>query len=90
ADRDHCLQYMVAVPLMLGELQAEHYEDDFHQAHPEIDELRARMVVVEDEGYTRDYLDPDKRSIANAVRVVFTDGSATDKVEVAYPIGHRR
>ncbi|MAY70931.1 MAG: 2-methylcitrate dehydratase [Halomonas sp.] len=90
ADRDHCLQYMVAVPLMLGELQAKHYEDDFHQAHPVIDELRARMVVTEDEGYTRDYLDPDKRSIANAVRVVFTDGSATDKVEVAYPIGHRR
>jgi 2-methylcitrate dehydratase len=90
ADRDHCLQYMTAVCLLLGELTAEHYEDDFHAAHPEIDRLREKMVVAEDERYSRDYLDPDKRSIANAVQVFFTDGTSTDKVEVEYPIGHRR
>ncbi|WP_373181926.1 2-methylcitrate dehydratase [Halomonas campaniensis] len=90
ADRDHCLQYMVAVPLIFGELTAEHYEDDFHAAHPEIDALRARMEVVEEPRYTRDYLDPEKRSIANAIQVFFTDGSATEQVAVEYPIGHRR
>ncbi|MGM0783597.1 MAG: 2-methylcitrate dehydratase [Pseudomonadota bacterium] len=90
ADRDHCLQYMTAVPLIFGVLTAEHYEDDFHAAHPLIDELRSRMEVVEEPRYTRDYLDPEKRSIANAVQVFFTDGSATDAVAVEYPIGHRR
>ncbi|WP_290789311.1 2-methylcitrate dehydratase [Halomonas sp.] len=90
ADRDHCLQYMTAVPLIFGELNAEHYEDEFHAAHPEIDALRARMEVVEEPRYTRDYLDTDKRSIANAIQVYFRDGSSTDQVEVEYPIGHRR
>lgn len=90
ADRDHCLQYMTAVPLILGELTAEHYEDDFHAAHPEIDALRAKMEVVEEPRYTHDYLDPDKRSIANAIQVFFTDGTSTDQVAVEYPIGHRR
>ncbi|MGQ7249751.1 bifunctional 2-methylcitrate dehydratase/aconitate hydratase [Halomonas sp. V046] len=90
ADRDHCLQYMTAVPLMLGHLDAEHYEDAFHEAHPMIDELRQKMVVIEDADYSRDYLDPDKRSIANAIQVFFSDGSASDKVAVEYPIGHRR
>lgn len=90
ADRDHCLQYMTAVPLAFGSLVAEHYEDDFHATHPIIDELRAKMEVVEDPRYSRDYHDPDKRSIANAIQVFFKDGSATDKVEVEYPIGHRR
>ncbi|MDY7115745.1 bifunctional 2-methylcitrate dehydratase/aconitate hydratase [Halomonas sp. SSL-5] len=90
ADRDHCLQYMIAVPLLLGELTAEHYEDDFHAAHPEIDTLRSKMEVVEEPRYTRDYLDPEKRSIANAIQVFFTDGTATDRVAVEYPIGHRR
>ncbi|AMD01912.1 2-methylcitrate dehydratase [Halomonas chromatireducens] len=90
ADRDHCLQYMTAVPLAFGSLVAEHYEDDFHAAHPIIDELRAKMEVVEDPRYSRDYHDPEKRSIANAIQVFFKDGSATDKVEVEYPIGHRR
>lgn len=90
ADRDHCLQYMTAVPLIFGDLVAEHYEDGFHAAHPIIDELRAKMVIVEDERYSREYLEADKRSIANAVQVFFTDGSATEKVEVEYPIGHRR
>ncbi|KLV03723.1 2-methylcitrate dehydratase [Photobacterium aquae] len=90
ADRDHCLQYMVAVPLLYGTLAAEHYEDSFHYADPRIDALRAKMEVVEDEGYSIDYLDPDKRSIANAVQVYFDDGTATDKIAVEYPIGHRR
>ncbi|AVJ55972.1 2-methylcitrate dehydratase [Idiomarina sp. OT37-5b] len=90
ADRDHCLQYMTAVPLLFGELTADHYEDEFHQRHPEIDELREKMVVIEDERYSRDYHEPEKRSIANAVQVFFNDGSHTDKVEVEYPIGHRR
>lgn len=69
ADRDHCLQYMVAVPLMQGELTADHYEDDFHARHPLIDQLRAKMVVEEDSDYSSAYHDPDKRSIANAVQV---------------------
>ena len=89
ADRDHCLQYMVAVPLIFGELTAAHYEDAV-AADPRIDRLRDLMQVQEDERYSREYHDPDKRSIANAVQVFFTDGSATDKVEVEYPIGHRR
>jgi 2-methylcitrate dehydratase len=90
ADRDHCIQYMAAVPLVFGTLVAEHYEDDFHAAHPIIDQLRDKMVIVEDERYSREYLAPDKRSIANAIQVFFKDGSSTDKVEVEYPIGHRR
>jgi len=90
ADRDHCLQYMIAVPLAFGELVAEHYEDGFHTAHPIIDQLRDRMEIVEEERYTREYLDPDKRSIANALQVHFRDGTATEKVEIEYPVGHRR
>jgi 2-methylcitrate dehydratase len=90
ADRDHCLQYMVAVPLIFGDLQAEHYENDFHQAHPLIDELRDKMEVVEDNRYSREYLEADKRSIANAIQIYFKDGTHTDKVAVEYPIGHRR
>jgi len=89
ADRDHCLQYMVAVGLIFGELTADHYEDAA-AADPRIDALRARMTVVEDERYTAEYLDPDKRSIANAVQVHFAGGQATDRVEVEYPLGHRR
>ncbi|MEM1246400.1 MAG: bifunctional 2-methylcitrate dehydratase/aconitate hydratase [Acidobacteriota bacterium] len=90
ADRDHCLQYMTAVPLLFGDLVAEHYEDDFHAAHPEIDTLRSKMVVEEDERYSREYHDPEKRSIANAVQVFFKDGTSTERIEVEYPIGHRR
>lgn len=89
ADRDHCLQYMVAVGLIHGTLTADHYEDAA-AADPRIDQLRAKMTVREDERYSRDYLDPDKRSIANAVQVFFRDGSSTVRVEVEYPIGHRR
>ena len=90
ADRDHCLQYMAAVPLIFGSLTAEHYEDSFHEANPVIDQIREKMEVVEDERYTREYLEEDKRSIANAIQVFFNDGSTTDKVAVEYPIGHRR
>jgi 2-methylcitrate dehydratase len=90
ADRDHCLQYMIAVPLVFGNLTADHYEDDFHEAHPIIDELRDKMEVVEDKRFTAEYLEEDKRSIANAIQVFFKDGSSTEEVVVEYPVGHRR
>jgi 2-methylcitrate dehydratase len=89
ADRDHCLQYMVAVPLIHGALTAEHYEDAVAQ-DPRIDALRGKMKVTEDPRYSKEYHDPDKRSIANAIQVFFKDGTSTGKVEVEYPIGHRR
>jgi 2-methylcitrate dehydratase len=89
ADRDHCLQYMVAVGLIFGELTADHYEDEIAR-DPRIDALREKTVIIEDARYSEDYLDPEKRSIANSVQVFFEDGSATDKVVVEYPIGHRR
>lgn len=89
ADRDHCLQYMVAVSLIFGELTAASYADEV-AADPRIDALRARMEVRENEAFTRDYFDPDKRGIGNAVQVFFQDGSATERVQVDYPIGHRR
>ncbi|SKA51656.1 bifunctional 2-methylcitrate dehydratase/aconitate hydratase [Enterovibrio nigricans] len=90
ADRDHCLQYMIAIPLIHGDLVAEHYEDDVHRNDPRIDALRDKMVIKEDARYTQEYLDADKRSIANAIQVFFKDGSSTEKVEIEYPIGHRR
>ncbi|MGH8441187.1 MAG: 2-methylcitrate dehydratase [Pseudomonas sp.] len=90
ADRDHCIQYMTAVPLIFGDLVAEQYEDEFHAAHPLIDRLREKMEVVEDPRFTREYLEAGKRSIANAVQVFFNDGSSTEQVVVEYPIGHRR
>jgi 2-methylcitrate dehydratase len=89
ADRDHCIQYMVAIPLIHGTLVAEHYEDDAAR-DPRIDALRQRMQVVELPRYSADYLDPEKRSIANAVQIFFNDGTSTERVEVEYPIGHRR
>ena len=89
ADRDHCLQYMVAIGLLKGDLVAEDYEDDVAQDQ-RIDELRSKMVVTEDKQYSEDYLDPEKRSIANKLRVLFNDGSSTEEIEVEYPIGHRR
>lgn len=89
ADRDHSLQYIVAVPLLFGRLTADDYEDAI--AHdPRIDTLRAKMTVVEDTRYSREYMELDKRSIANAVQVFFNDGSSTPRVEVEYPLGHRR
>jgi 2-methylcitrate dehydratase len=89
ADRDHCIQYMVAVPLIYGRLTAADYEDEV-AAEPRIDELRAKMECVEEKQFTKDYLDPEKRSIANGVTIEFTDGRETDEVVVEYPIGHRR
>ena len=89
ADRDHCLQYMVAVALLYGELTAAHYNDDV-AADPRIDRLREKMEVFEEPQYSADYLDPEKRAIANAVQCVFTDTTATERVEVHYPLGHRR
>jgi 2-methylcitrate dehydratase len=89
ADRDHCLQYMTAIGLIFGELTADHYEDAT-AADPRIDALRAKMVVREDPRYTREYLEADKRAIANAVQIFFRDGGTTEKVEVEYPVGHRR
>ena len=89
ADRDHCLQYMVAVPLLKGSLTADDYEDKV-AADPRIDALRAKMEVKENPDFTRDYLDPQKRSIGNAIQIFFRDGSSTERVAVEYPIGHRR
>ncbi|HUG10047.1 MAG TPA: bifunctional 2-methylcitrate dehydratase/aconitate hydratase [Opitutaceae bacterium] len=89
ADRDHCLQYMTAIGLIFGELTADHYEDRV-AADRRIDALRAKMTVTEDKQFSRDYLDPDKRSIANAVQVFFKDGTNSERVEVHFPIGHRR
>ncbi len=89
ADRDHCLQYMTAIGLLKGNLVAEDYEDDV-ASDPRVDQLREKMVIEEDLRYSREYLEADKRSIANAVEIIFKDGSSTKKVEVEYPIGHRR
>ncbi len=88
ADRDHCLQYMVAVALIFGRLTAEDYEDSAAR-DPRIDALRAKMVVREEPRFSVDYLDPAKRSIANAVQVFFGDGSSTERIVVEYPVGHR-
>lgn len=89
ADRDHCLQYMTAIGLLHGALTADHYEDEA-AADPRIDELRSLMEVTEHGPYSVDYLDPEKRSIASSVQVLFKDGSATAEVATEYPIGHRR
>lgn len=89
ADRDHCLQYMVAIGLLFGELNADHYEDKVAK-DPQIDQLREKMEVVEDKSFSKDYHDPEKRSIANAVQIYFKDGTKTEKITVEYPIGHRR
>jgi 2-methylcitrate dehydratase len=89
ADRDHCLQYMAAIGLLKGNLVAEDYEDDV-AADPRVDRIRDLMVIEEDARYSREYHEPDKRSIANAIQVFFKDGTKTEKVVVEYPIGHRR
>jgi 2-methylcitrate dehydratase len=88
ADRDHCIQYMSAIPLIFGCLSAADYEDSI-AADPRVDALRARMKVVENPAFTADYYAPDKRYIGNAMQVKFRDGSATARVQVDYPIGHR-
>jgi 2-methylcitrate dehydratase len=89
ADRDHCIQYMVAVPLIFGRLAAEDYEDNV-AADPRIDELRAKIICVEDPQFTADYHDPNKRSIANALTIELADGTILPEVVVEYPIGHKR
>jgi 2-methylcitrate dehydratase len=89
ADRDHCIQYMTAIALIHGSLTAQHYEDHV-AADPRVDALRAKMQCVENEQWSKDYLDPNKRSIANAVQVFFRDGTSTRKVAIEYPVGHRR
>src|SRR5256886_314860 len=89
ADRDHCIQYMVAGPLIFGRLTAADYEDGV-AADPRIDALRKKITCVEDKRFTRDYHDPKKRSIANALTVEFKDGSKLKEVVCEYPIGHRR
>ena len=89
ADRDHCIQYMAAVPMIFGRLTAADYEDDV-ASDPRIDALREKMEVTENEGYTKDYFDPDKRYIGNAIQVFFKDGSSTQRVAIDYPIGHRQ
>ena len=89
ADRDHCIQYMTAIGLLKGDLVAEDYEDDV-ASDPKIDQLREKMTIIEDERYTREYLEADKRSIANSIEILYTDGTSSEKVEVEYPIGHRR
>ncbi len=89
ADRDHCLQYIAAIGLIYGALNADHYEDDTAE-DPRIDDLRSKMELAENPEFSRDYLDPEKRSIGNAIQVFFKDGSATEEVIVEYPVGHRR
>jgi len=89
ADRDHCIQYMVAIGLIKGNLTAADYEDDAAR-DPRVDALRAKMTCTESKPYSRDYLDPKKRSIANQLQIFFKDGTATRKVAVEYPVGHRR
>ncbi len=89
ADRDHCIQYMVAIPLIFGRLTAEDYEDNI-ALDDRIDALREKMTVKENEQFTKDYYDADKRAIPNAIKVVFKDGSETERVQIDYPIGHRR
>ena len=89
ADRDHCLQYMVAIGLLKGNLVAEDYEDDV-AADPRIDTLRSKMKISEDKRYSAEYHEADKRSIANKIQIHFNDGSSTEAIEVEYPIGHKR
>jgi 2-methylcitrate dehydratase len=89
ADRDHCIQYMVAVPIIFGRLTAGDYEDSIAR-DPRIDKLRDKIVCVEDKQFTKDYHDPDKRSIANALTVEFNDGKKMKELVCEYPIGHKR
>ncbi len=88
ADRDHCLQYMAAVGLIFGKLTADHYSNEI-AADPRIDALRGKMNVCENEAFTRDYYDLEKRAIPNSMQVFFADGSSTERVQIDYPVGHR-
>ena len=88
ADRDHCLQYMIAIALVYGEVEAKHYQDEI-ASNPMIDSLREKMIISENPKFSRDYLDPSKRSISNSITLVFDDGSKSEKITVEYPVGHR-
>ena len=88
ADRDHCLQYMVAIPLIFGRLTAADYEDSI-AADERVDDLRKKMTVNENKSFTEDYFNPDKRYIGNSIQVFFKDGSSTDCISIDFPIGHR-
>src|SRR5690606_11623230 len=89
ADRDHCIQYMAAIPLIFGRLTAADYEDEV-AADPRIDMLRAKMEVRENPAFTEEYYDAGKRHIGNAIQVFFDDGTSTERVAIDYPIGHRK
>jgi 2-methylcitrate dehydratase len=89
ADRDHTIQYMVAIPLIFGRLTARDYEDDVAK-DPRIDALRAKITCTEDKSFSADYHDPQKRSIANAMTITLSDGTVIDEVVVEYPVGHKR
>lgn len=89
SDRDHSLEYIIAVSLLNGDLKTEYYADEYHENHPEINRLISKMTVEENEQYSKDYLDPAKRSVSNAVRLVFEDGTESEEMEVEYPIGHK-
>ena len=89
ADRDHCLQYIIAIGLLFGDLTAEHYENATAK-DPRIDQLREKIEVVESTEFSKNYLDPEKRSIGNAVQIFFKDGSSTEEIAIEYPIGHRQ
>ncbi len=89
ADRDHCLQYMVAIPLIHGRLTADDYEDNIAE-DPAVDQLREKMKVIENKQFSIDYMDPEKRAIGNSVQIFFKDGSYTDQIVVNYPVGHQR
>ncbi len=88
ADRDHCIQYMIAIPMIHGRLTAADYEDDIAN-DPRVDALRTKMEVAENKSFTKDYFDPQKRYIGNAIQVFFRDGTSTDRIAVDFPIGHR-
>ena len=88
ADRDHCLEYMIAIPLIYGKLTAEYYEDVIAK-NPLIDVLRSKMHVTENAQFSKDYLNPDKRSIGNSIQIIFKDGTTTENISIDYPIGHK-
>lgn len=89
SDRDHSLEYIIAVALMNGDLKTEYYYDEYHSSHPEIDQLISKMKVIENPQYSNDYLNPEKRSVTNAIQLVFEDGEESEIIEVEYPIGHK-
>lgn len=89
ADRDHCLQYMIAVPLITGQLNVRHYEDEF-ASDPRIDQIRSLIEVHEEPRFSTEYLEEGKRSAANQIQIFFKDGTETKKVLVEYPLGHKK